>query len=143
LLCIAAAATALLAACAGTPGVTEKGEVRVSAVSAADSIALPIGRTVRVDGLAALTLRDVPAESRCPVDVQCVHAGDATIELDVCPSGCATAVRVRLGLVMEPRSTIIDGVRIETMRLVPLPRAGALIRREDYIATVRVTRASR
>jgi hypothetical protein len=140
---LAPAVLLALAACVNPRTATDDSGARVSVAAAADSVALPMGRTVRVDGLVALTLRDVPSDSRCPIDVQCVRAGDATIDLDVCPSGCTSPTPARLGVGVEPRRATISGVRVETMNLRPAPRAGVLTKREDYVAIVRVTRAVR
>ncbi|MCU0636213.1 MAG: hypothetical protein MUE41_15205 [Gemmatimonadaceae bacterium] len=105
-----------------------------------DSVSLPMGRVVPIAGVGTMMLTDVAAESRCPSDVQCVWAGDATIVLTVCPTGCTAPMAMRINLTTDPRVATVDGVRVSALRLLPLPRAGTVPRREEYVALVRVER---
>jgi len=85
---------------------------------------------------------NVPTDSRCPTDVQCIWEGDATVRVWVQK---APRTRERLALhtsAREPRSATYQGYGIELLRLAPLPVSGRTIEQEDYEATLEVTRGS-
>jgi hypothetical protein len=130
-----------------------------------------IGMRADFDGEAFFMFDDVPSDSRCPVDVQCVQAGEAVVSL---------RFNARLGPQPPPGTLritavgrlIIDGVEVPvpwcepdpgtvncrlttaeskstakagvyTIRLVgltPVPRAGMVIARSDYVGTFIVSR---
>lgn len=98
---------------------------------------LRIGQHARIDGTDLTVLfREVPADSRCPVDVQCVWAGSARVVV------AAGGADVGLNTGEDPRSARVDGYRLELTKLEPEPRSDAQIRPADYIATFVVTRVS-
>jgi len=81
----------------------------------------------------------VTADSRCPVDVQCVWEGDAALVLDLRVPG-ETAARDTLHTSPrgegQSRSITLGKVRITLRSLVPQPKSGRSIRAEDYVATL-------
>src|SRR6478609_2841381 len=81
------AALSLWAACAPveTAVVAEPGQ----------AFALPLGKTAAVKGSdVRLTFKDVRTDSRCPVDVQCVWAGEAKIGLVISGNGTTDETKV-------------------------------------------------
>ena len=77
----------------------------------------------------------VASDSRCPVDVVCVTAGDAEIRLSVVGEGEDRTVS--LHTMQEPRSATIGAVRLELTGLVPSPRSTVTIPPQEYRATIR------
>lgn len=86
----------------------------------------------------------VDKDSRCPIDVQCVQAGDATATLSV---GQAIAKNKfedtshDLHSNQEPKSIQVGNFTIALLGVSPQRRSGRQIRPTDYIVTLRVTRS--
>lgn len=100
---------------------------------------LRVGETAAVDDeLLTVSFRGVTNDSRCPIDVVCIVAGDATVSL---------AVR-RLPRPEEPVSVKtpgaaaarFDGYEIEALRLLPAPRAATPTDPAAYVVTLVVRR---
>ncbi|HEX2188860.1 MAG TPA: hypothetical protein VHG51_08185 [Longimicrobiaceae bacterium] len=107
-------AAALAAACAvatepGTGGVDADVQVRLGQQVTLDEGRLVVGFT------------EVPADSRCPVDVQCVQAGEATVALSVTAAGREPAVLTLRTTVGKDAATY-GAYRIELRSLLPQPR---------------------
>lgn len=85
-----------------------------------------------------VTFERVVSESRCPVDVQCIQAGEATIALVVqAPGGDKTALTLST---RGDQSTGTAGAwDVALTGLVPVPRVKAPAKREPYEATLVVT----
>jgi hypothetical protein len=81
-----------------------------------------------------LTFREVQADSRCPMDVMCVWAGDATVAITLTPSKGSAESRE---LHVQPSGSQISyaGYTIALTALAPYPRTSQEIRAADYIAT--------
>lgn len=108
----------------------------------ANTITLAIGQELLVES-AGLTLRFVKVEddSRCPVDVTCVWAGDATVHLEarakgVSPSALALHVAPERG-----QSAQVDRYVVTLVRLTPQPRSDKPISPTDYRAEISVSEA--
>lgn len=102
---------------------------------------LRAGQEAAVEGT-RLQLRfvSVTGDSRCPIDVTCVWAGDARTELVLtCDDGVVEALD--LHTFVEPRSADVCGYRVALERLDPVPRSERTITQEQYVAEFRVTRA--
>jgi len=93
---------------------------------------LSIGQTALLP-MERLSIRftGVFEDSRCPVDVQCVWAGNAKVTLDVSQTGKARQA-VTLNSNLEPREVVYEGFRIRFEGLMPHPISTQPIRREDY-----------
>ncbi len=128
-----AASVFLLLACGG---VTAAG--RVPAVPLGQDFVLEVGQTVLVEGAGfGITFVAVTEDSRCPVDVTCVWAGNATVELKVSMSD-AVDTTVTLNTDLEPRATTIGRHELRLVALAPVPRSDVRIAPGDYRATLRV-----
>jgi hypothetical protein len=81
-----------------------------------------------------LTFREVQADSRCPMDVMCVWAGDATVAITLTPSNGPVESRQ---LHVQPSASQISyaGYTIALTALAPYPRTTQQIAAADYIAT--------
>ena len=110
-------------------------ETRIDTMPA--TLTLAAGQAVRLpDGTRLRYLRLV-SDSRCPVDVQCIHAGDAEIELRHEPVAAA-ANTLRLGtadspLQSAPTTAVIGGwkLRLERLDRRQPPRATLVFSRPD------------
>lgn len=85
------------------------------------NIEVAVGEAVSVRNSSARVLFVGASDSRCPSDVQCVTAGDATIVLAF--SGDAGARTDSLYLVRQPRTLTYGGFRFEAADLQPYPRS--------------------
>ncbi|MEX2230191.1 MAG: hypothetical protein WEB13_11205 [Dehalococcoidia bacterium] len=98
------------------------------------------GMTATLEGDGTLIRFDgVENDSRCPRDVVCIRAGDATVVLTVTSTGGAPAtVRV----LVDPGEGVasVDGLHIRVTALTPTPVSTTQIAPNDYAATLVVQR---
>ncbi len=81
------------------------------------------GVTVRFEG--------VTGDSRCPVDVTCVWAGDAEASLRLAVNGASDTL-ITLHTTVDDRSVTIGGVRLSLVGLSPAPTASTVIDPTSY-----------
>ncbi len=105
-----------------------------------DVFTLRPGQEADVAG-ASIRIRflDVGLDSRCPVDVQCVWAGDALVHLVVRRANGADEV-MELHTHLEPRSALIGEYRVTVVDLKPEPHSARSIPQEEYEVQLRVSR---
>jgi hypothetical protein len=96
-----------------------------------NSARLADGLEVRFDG--------VRSDSRCPSDVQCVWAGDATVAISVMPPGDRRVER-ELHTQLDATETVVNDYTIKLRALTPSPRTDRPIRPDDYVATLIISR---
>ena len=89
-------------------------------------------------GALRITFREVEADSRCPVDVQCVWSGDAAILLRI-ELGAFTGGTTLHTTLQPQRIVISDGYALRLVAVSPLPRAGVPIAPGAYRVTVEVS----
>lgn len=122
--------------------------VRCGNAPAGDSspTVLRLGERVKVgnNGL-YLTLVEVVADSRCPKDVTCIWAGQATVLIDA-DAGNGPLLQVSLTLGDDPAQRaavlgghILDGYILELVKLEPYPVSTEQISQEKYVAHLTVT----
>lgn len=101
-------------------------------------VTIAAGQTVAFSGGALrLTFVRVVEDSRCPVDVTCVWAGNAVVEIGAAlGSGPVSPLQINSGV--EPRHVDWKGVRIQVVELTPLPREGRPVPAGEYTVHVRV-----
>jgi hypothetical protein len=137
---VSIAACLVIAACSSNPGSTEP--VVYSQSEVADSIAIRVGRTIIVDGI-RFRFDVVESDSRCPMDVVCVWAGDAVARFVVEQSGApSSGVSLQLHTNLQPKSGSAHGFRVELLALQPYPRASTPTKADDYVASIKVIPAS-
>ena len=101
------------------------------------TVTLETGQAVRLPDGARLRYLRLVHDSRCPVDVQCIHAGDAEIELRHQPAtGAARFLRLGTAaspLRSAPTTATIDGweLRLERLDRRQPPRATLTLSRSD------------
>jgi hypothetical protein len=116
----------LLLAASGCAGVQTAAVVEQGA-----SFTLAPGETAAVrETDARLTFKRVTEDSRCPVDVSCVWAGDAKIEVTISRNGPADETRI-LSINHE---TTVGNLRIRFVSLAPVPRQADASVPRKYIA---------
>lgn len=104
--------TSLVAACPGNP----------PGVSPGREFELELSQAVRIAGTdLKLRFEAVEQDSRCPADVTCVWAGNASVNLSLVGTGCDTLLRLNTSL--EPRSGAGCAIPIEVRGLEPTPRS--------------------
>ena len=85
-----------------------------------------------------LTFEAVRSDSRCPVDVTCIRAGEAVVVLDASFGGDEP---VELVFEVPPGGGdehVVEGTRIEIVALSPEARSDRNIESQDYVVTVHV-----
>lgn len=91
-------------------------------VEPGSSFTLPVGKTATLKGTdTRLTFKEVSADSRCPTDVVCVWAGDATIAVVISRNGAPDETQTMN--INAPNNEITSGnLRIKFVGLAPVPR---------------------
>jgi hypothetical protein len=123
-----------LAACSGAGySPTDPGNPSPSG----QTLSVRVGETAAV-GTTGVTIAfdAVVSDSRCPLDVLCVWAGNGQLALTLTNGYGATTVDT-LNTTVEPRKTDFAGLEILLQGLAPYP-TGEPIDPGDYVATFRV-----
>ena len=101
---------------------------------------LPLGKTAVLNSSGVrITFQQVKEDSRCPLDVQCVWAGEAKIELTVSRPGSPDDVKT-ISITPPNNETSSGDVRIRFVGLAPVPRQADAGKPRDYVAHLIVTR---
>jgi hypothetical protein len=101
-----------------------------------------VGKSFELKAGAIATLPDgsrfkfnsVSDDSRCPMDANCVWAGDATVGISLSRPGSANEAR-ELHLQSSGASISYGGYVIELTALAPYPKVNRQIGASDYVAT--------
>ncbi|WP_245669231.1 hypothetical protein [Nocardia speluncae] len=97
------------------------------------------GDTAVLDaGRVTLLFRDVPEDSRCPAEVNCVWEGDATVLTEVTVDGTQSAHELHSNP-QYPADVLTGGYRIALRSLAP-PGSTSEIALPDYRVNLLVTR---
>jgi hypothetical protein len=105
-------------------------------VALGTSFVLKPSESAKIEGL-EIAFEGVKDDSRCPVGVQCIWAGDAIVTLALRQAPAARETR-QLHAVQDGRETTYGGYRVVLEALAPAPRADAPIAPEAYRATLKV-----
>jgi len=92
------------------------------------------------DSSLALRFEAVPQDSRCPVDVQCIWAGDGVVRLSLRFSANSSSADLHTNKGAGPGSVRAGAWTIELLSLTPAPHAGQPIPASEYTATLQVRR---
>lgn len=89
-----------------------------------------------------VTLVAVPDDSRCPIGVRCVWAGQATalIRLEKEGRSLAEVKLTRQPGQSEPSKELADGYEVVLTGIEPYPEEGKTIQPSDYVAVLIVRR---
>jgi hypothetical protein len=90
-------------------------------VGPGEAARLAVGHSAAIRGTGVRLRLDAISDSRCPADVRCISAGDATAVLTF--TGAAAVRTDTVHLLREPRATSYGGYRIELMDIQPAPRS--------------------
>jgi hypothetical protein len=121
---------AALAACraavdaAGTPDVSQVTN---------DTLVLAPGQEVRVGEIFRVAFLEVSSDSRCPSDVLCVWAGNATVEIGLAV-GMGPTRPFTLNTLLDPTSVDFSGYRVTLVDLTPYPVSTRRIPPDEYRA---------
>ena len=126
----------LLIACAGARA--SGGGVQQATLG--EDVTLAIGQRAVIDG-GALEVRfdGVPEDSRCPVDVQCITAGNAVARLRLAAGGDAQTVE--LNTTVGPKEATHAGHTVRLVALRPEQTSGLRVTRGEYRAIIQVTKS--
>lgn len=117
-----------------------EGSIATVRTSVGQSFRLRLGEAAEVKDTPLLVgFREVASDTRCPIDVQCVSAGDAVATIGAI-NGDQPWRWARLHTGAEPRQLRDRGFAVELISLEPHQRAGTTIALGDYVAVLRVTR---
>jgi hypothetical protein len=98
------------------------------------AFSLPLGQTAAVKGSdVRLTFKDVRTDSRCPVDVQCVWAGEAKIGVIISGNGTTEETKI-LSLTPADSEAKAGSIRIRFVGLTPVPRQADAGTPRAYVA---------
>lgn len=105
-------------------------------VQAGREFDISVGQEVQIQGTGlAVRFNGVSDDSRCPVDVQCVWAGNAVVRLSVVSPGTA-GMDLSLNTTLDPKSGTFAGYVLRLIGLKPAPRSGTSIPATGYVATL-------
>ncbi|MFN7982750.1 MAG: hypothetical protein U0Q11_12895 [Vicinamibacterales bacterium] len=139
-LAVTLASSLWLAACAPVAG--EPATAADHAASLGAPVTLKPGEVARVASeQAQIRFERVVADSRCPRDVQCIMAGEATVRIRLTLRGQAERT-LDLRTTPDGEQTAVDGYVVRLADLVPLAKAGERVKDADYRATFVLTAAA-
>ncbi|MBC7931762.1 MAG: hypothetical protein H7Z38_14475 [Rubrivivax sp.] len=97
------------------------------------------GHELKVEevGLSA-RLVSVEEDSRCPVGVNCIWAGNVRIVLSLLPGGSEDG-QVSLNTALEPQAITFRGQRITIRKVMPPRIIGETINPDEYVITLAVS----
>jgi hypothetical protein len=130
---LATTAVAVMAACTTMP---RGGTVQAPL---GEPFRLAQGETASITGT-RLTVRfdSVVSDSRCPVGVQCIRAGEARVGFELRLGGANPQAVILATEGAEPRQAAYDAFDVHLVALEPQPRTD--VARPAYVATLRVVR---
>jgi hypothetical protein len=114
--------------------------VSVKSPALNQSFDLKVGQTVSVqDTPLKVSFQSVAKDSRCPEDVTCVWAGNATVVLKISEGGRpATTINLNSGL--NPKHISYQGYDIKLADVKPRRNTHRQISQSDYVITLTVTK---
>ena len=133
---------AVVLACSSGEGLEPTGSSPdLNVVDLTREFRLRVGERTEVgdEGL-AIAFLGVQEDSRCPIDVDCIWAGDAEVVLEVV-IGRRAAETIVLHSALEPKVVVHADHGIRLVELEPDPLSTVPIRQRNYVATLSVSRA--
>ena len=100
---------------------------------------LSIGESVQVEGgLGFIKIIKVLEDSRCPVDVTCVWAGNVKIELEIMDSD-RKKISIFLNTGVKPNKLSLQGYALQLISILPPKVEGVSISPEQFQVKLRIT----
>jgi len=112
----------------------------ISAPETGESFTLAPGEGVALGALGHVRFQGVVADSRCPLRLQCVWAGDGAVVLEVIPR-TGDAVEHTLHTLGGAKAIVLDSYELTLIELSPYPEVPGGIRPEDYRVTLALVEA--
>jgi len=104
------------------------------------AFSLAVGKTAVINGSGTrITFNEVRNDSRCPVDVTCVWAGDAEVVVTISRNGSPDDTRI-LSFAPTKNETTSGDLRIRLADLAPVPRQSDGNAPRAYVAQLVVNR---
>lgn len=85
-----------------------------------------------------ITFVSVLEDSRCPIGVDCIWAGNAKLQLKISQAKGASKT-FELNTNLQPQVFTFEGYEIKIVDLTPTPKVNVRINRKSYTATVSVS----
>ena len=89
-----------------------------------------------------ITFVSVLEDSRCPIGVDCIWAGNAKLQLKISQAKGASKT-FELNTNLQPQVFTFEGYEIKLVDLTPTPKANIRINRNGYTATISVNSLSK
>lgn len=80
----------------------------------------------------------VTGDSRCAVDVQCIWAGDAVVQLDLLAPADSVRADLHVNSSVGASAVAFHGYDVALVALDPAPHSGQAIDPDAYVATLKV-----
>ena len=128
------------ASAAPTEPATPAGE-KLAQPDSSGQLSLAVAGQAEVAPGVVLTLERVVADSRCPVDVTCVWAGEIRVAFALESPGTETP-RLEFELATTAPSAELRDLRFDLLGATPEPRSTRQLAAADYAIALRVTTAT-
>jgi len=117
------------------PGVTSQ----LPSVLLGEEFDLGFGQAVQIPSasIAYVKFTDVLEDSRCPLDVTCVWAGNAKVQVEVRELGKA-ANKIELNTTNDPREVFFGTFRVDLVNVMPKKTSTRELSEQEYIVTLKV-----
>ncbi len=133
-------AFALLLLVAASPGGCGHDAATAPVTGADTSLTLaPGAEAFPLGPVFGVTFLEVREDSRCPLGVMCIWAGNAVVRVGL-RLGMGPTSPYDLNTTVDPTSVIFGGYRVTLVGLAPLPLLGTPVPAGDFRATLRVQR---
>lgn len=135
---VALAAALGAAACASEATQPDQGAGAPQQAQVGDTIRLRAGGMARIGTSAVVVaFRRVEADSRCPIDVLCVWAGDAAVRIELTSDRRAWSAAT-LHSFLDPKTVAFGGFVFRLVEVAPPNVSTQRTRPEDYIIALEV-----
>ncbi len=105
------------------------------------TVVLAIGTPQRAPGSElTVAFEAVVADSRCPIGVQCIWAGDAAVRLRLSAPNLAHTTATLHTNLDTAKETTYAGWKVSLQAVTPAPTADAAVRADDYRVTLLIVR---
>ncbi|MCX7797000.1 MAG: hypothetical protein N2249_00060 [Melioribacter sp.] len=123
--------------CSDNSNVTSPEQLKYS-LKEQDSIVvvLKYHQSILVNDDLKIYFDDVIADSRCPINAQCVWAGDGEIKLNFAKDEVKFSTTLHTTLI--PKSIVVWNYFVGLNSLLPYPELGKEIREEEYKAELKI-----
>ncbi|MHA2066116.1 MAG: hypothetical protein ACXABY_17230 [Candidatus Thorarchaeota archaeon] len=106
-----------------------------------ESFQLKVNQTAYIESEGLLIeLDDIPEDSRCPVDVVCVWAGQTRVKLNVGKAGMDEAtieIRSANGSFSDNEG---NAYSVQVIKVEPAPRSNRTIALTEYVVTLKISK---